>query len=571
MEPSPIDIGSVKGRLRVVPLIELPEITGIKDLKEFIRERILNKENDDLAADEKAVAVLGELGGDLMINAFACNFEINGEVNKDVVSIILPFRKNMLSIAKQIEANYLNTRIFEQFSVSNPDETVANTKLFLTSTVLSQDAYKGCLDAFKSRLGLEGREDLYILINVTMSPWPTSYDFVRELADEFKKVAEEEMKRVVHRNVLTPGFHGFIIQGYKESRLCGVHLPMFNMENHRKQLIISFSLPEDVQKKLIERKEQNPGTYFTCGSKDASTLDKLIRNGASFRAEVQEGLPSDNKPISHDALVSNIQIIYERSLRSQFLSPKYPRKMVFFVYSTQSIHMDHVLSCSPNIQLNSEMITLDFKTSSEKHEHFDPRIGFYIRLSDVNEGVMQPLIKSDDSNREFDAPGLRFIPRALFRFRPFKTEEDAFNADDDDNDPNQIMGTVRLGPSVFADYNMLNMDGGSQSTTLPINPAFLGTSTNVSGLVAEYPNPSSTIELRNRVRNYKVRRFNDALTEAKQSKAKEVIQSYQDKNREPPAWAKHWHGQETGGRQKDALPTRPYHHHVSGTQGGTEK
>lgn len=36
---------------------------------------------------------LNKLGGDLMINAFACNFKVNGKINNDVVSklfLILP-------------------------------------------------------------------------------------------------------------------------------------------------------------------------------------------------------------------------------------------------------------------------------------------------------------------------------------------------------------------------------------------------------------------------------------------------------------------------------------------------
>lgn len=35
--------------------------------------------------DEEAVELLKELGGDLMINAFACNFKIDGKPNRNVV------------------------------------------------------------------------------------------------------------------------------------------------------------------------------------------------------------------------------------------------------------------------------------------------------------------------------------------------------------------------------------------------------------------------------------------------------------------------------------------------------
>ena len=73
----------------VTPLIMLPaekEGGNVEEQKEFIRERILNRDNYSLMQDKDAVDLLQQLGGDLMINAFACNFEIGGKVNEDVVS-----------------------------------------------------------------------------------------------------------------------------------------------------------------------------------------------------------------------------------------------------------------------------------------------------------------------------------------------------------------------------------------------------------------------------------------------------------------------------------------------------
>jgi hypothetical protein len=75
--------------LIVVPLIRLPaERTGgdVEAQKEYIREKILGRDNKTLADDKEAWKLLCELGGDLMINAFATNFRIDGKVNQDVVS-----------------------------------------------------------------------------------------------------------------------------------------------------------------------------------------------------------------------------------------------------------------------------------------------------------------------------------------------------------------------------------------------------------------------------------------------------------------------------------------------------
>ena len=83
-----------KSDLVVVPLNMLPAETQpspdpkqIELQKKFIRERIVNRDNTELVRDEEAMALLAELGSDLMINAFACNFKINGKVNEDVVSM----------------------------------------------------------------------------------------------------------------------------------------------------------------------------------------------------------------------------------------------------------------------------------------------------------------------------------------------------------------------------------------------------------------------------------------------------------------------------------------------------
>lgn len=58
----------------------------IEDQKDFIRKKVLGVKNNDLMNDKLAVELLEQLGGDLMINAFACNFKIDGKPNTDVVS-----------------------------------------------------------------------------------------------------------------------------------------------------------------------------------------------------------------------------------------------------------------------------------------------------------------------------------------------------------------------------------------------------------------------------------------------------------------------------------------------------
>lgn len=50
------------------------------------------------------------------------------------------------------------------------DDVVGDHRMIFTSSVFEQSAYKGCLDNFKRRLGLKGEQDLFVLVNVTISP-----------------------------------------------------------------------------------------------------------------------------------------------------------------------------------------------------------------------------------------------------------------------------------------------------------------------------------------------------------------------------------------------------------------
>jgi hypothetical protein len=85
----------------VVPLIRLPiERNGrsaedVEKEKDRIREKILGVSNEDLFKDEETWELLETLGGDLMINAFACNFRIQWQAQhrhrKSPITVILVY------------------------------------------------------------------------------------------------------------------------------------------------------------------------------------------------------------------------------------------------------------------------------------------------------------------------------------------------------------------------------------------------------------------------------------------------------------------------------------------------
>ena len=139
-----------------------------------------------------------KLGSDTMVNAFACNFKIGDVVNEDVV-----------------EANFLNTRIYQRLSVQSVKDDLKDRPIIILRTELKQADYLGTLDKFKSRIGLSGPENLVVLSNVSMcvyfvvlhmihllidsfvhcrSPFPTTGQFLTNITDGFRATAEEEIK-----------------------------------------------------------------------------------------------------------------------------------------------------------------------------------------------------------------------------------------------------------------------------------------------------------------------------------------------------------------------------------------
>lgn len=177
----------------VVPLNELPSETKpgsteekVEKEREFIRDNILRKTNYEIVTEDekrpeadKALVLLRALGSDLNINAFSTNWRYeDGTLNTEVE-----------------EANYFNLRVIQRLSVDSPEDEPTKIPLYLTSTTFPLHQYRNCVQHFKKRLGLYvDQEDLIVMRNVVMSPWPTDGNFIARLVDEFRKVLNEEVQ-----------------------------------------------------------------------------------------------------------------------------------------------------------------------------------------------------------------------------------------------------------------------------------------------------------------------------------------------------------------------------------------
>ena len=112
---------------------------AIEVQKEYIRQNILYKSNDEIYANPEAMALLNRLGSDLNINVFACNFR-----NRDG------------SLNTSIEAaNTLNSRIFDRLSVTSAEEDPLTVPFYLSSTTFKHEEYGICATHMKERMGLE--------------------------------------------------------------------------------------------------------------------------------------------------------------------------------------------------------------------------------------------------------------------------------------------------------------------------------------------------------------------------------------------------------------------------------
>lgn len=165
----------------ITPVKMLPTERRNSSVLEVTKEKnrildLLKLSNSELESHKNELA---ELGSDLVVNAFACNFYIDGKPNKCVE-----------------EANVLNRRIYKKLSIQNPDDNIHERPIIIMSSEFQQEAYGPCLTKFKDRLGLDpdDDEDLVVLSNVSMSPFPAADGLADTLAAAFKQVAEKEVQ-----------------------------------------------------------------------------------------------------------------------------------------------------------------------------------------------------------------------------------------------------------------------------------------------------------------------------------------------------------------------------------------
>ncbi|CAB5290246.1 unnamed protein product [Rhizophagus irregularis] len=432
----------------------LPNLEKIKEEKHLIRTLIVEKSNHEIIECDPAKELIKKLGSDLMVNTFACNFKLKVKENSEEV----------LKLNEDInEANYLNQRLYEEFSLTSSKDTNEKKFLILTSTKFKKENYGNCLKNFKNRLGLKGDQDLYVLINVVMSPWVTEFDFLNELMKKFQSTLQDLAKLLVFRNTIEPDYHAFVIQG--TDKLYFTHLPMFQMENHRQQVIFTAELPQNIKEDYKKARIKHPSRVYFLGNKNKMTLEEIVCNGNSFEGVIYKGFDSNDQPISfiEKFKVTGVKVLKKRHLATVFQDANYPRdRMPFYIYGTeQQLHIDHILLKYPSIQLSADCVELKLTqgilTQSQREK------GAILHITDYYEYTMQPFPEIKKHGSSFFFQEGREFNVELYKDPVSDPNQNGPGLDDVDSNTPFARGTIRLprkddAGCLFIDSYSINKD-----------------------------------------------------------------------------------------------------------------
>ncbi|KAF8328625.1 hypothetical protein F5887DRAFT_897525, partial [Amanita rubescens] len=412
-----------------------PDPEKVKKEREEILA-LLKLSDSDLEARKKELL---NWGSDLMINAFACNFYIDGKPNTDVV-----------------EANYLNGRLYDRLSVRKLEHKLHDRPLILYSTRFQQKSYGPCLTRFRTRLRLDPTddEDLIALANTSMSPFPTANGLVDKVIDAFEKIAEEEVKKILNirypRWKVYPCIHAFLMQGFDILYL--VHLPLFNIANHKRQIIATGTLlSEEAMKVYRKAYEKDPTEPLVIFDRNPSKLLEMLQQG-SFVGDIYHGSPirKGYAPIFSEVRLKFEKILVNRSIDRRDLQREYPRKMPFYLYgSPESAHIDHILLRAPNSVLCATAVKIWVDAPlRDLMPVEDLKVPLVAILEDVYESTMQPFGKSN--------PPAFFGPGKTFKITVYSSNGDSATVWDESAP--LATGKLKIGPGVWREYIFLNID-----------------------------------------------------------------------------------------------------------------
>ncbi|KAF4971311.1 hypothetical protein FSARC_1830 [Fusarium sarcochroum] len=367
---------------------------AVKKQREKISDLIIGKDDKDIFASKDAMKIIRDLGSDTNINAFALNWiDADGKLNTDLE-----------------EANYLMKRVVNRLSITSANTDPSTIPIFLTSTEFSHDDYGACAHKFMERMGVEkSDQNLFVIRNVVMSPFPTRKNFILTLMNDLEKVIKEEVEVCRKRNNPDKKVLQFLAQGSPgTSDLFLVFQASFHSATRRQQVILSATPDAALQafhKEATGGDQQNQDSIVMLESQKPILIEEVIKNisaSKSYQLPVVMYEKGIKKYSKEKGTITFKAVVKSRPLNSIHRDIEYPDKfMPFYLYGTeQEMHISHMLVKSPNIALSASNV--EFEPSLSGIDSEDLAKGLILGLSEIPEASMQPFAeKNRDLSEQF--------------------------------------------------------------------------------------------------------------------------------------------------------------------------
>ncbi|KAJ4254500.1 hypothetical protein NW762_010099 [Fusarium torreyae] len=391
---------------------------AVKKQRKKITDLIIGKDDKDIFASKDAMKIIRDLGSDTNINAFALNWkDENGELNRDLE-----------------EANYLMKRVVNRLSITSANTDPSTIPIFLTSTEFLHEDYGACAHKFMERMGVDrSDQNLFVIRNVVMSPFPTRKNFILTLMKDLEKVIKEEVEVCRKRNNPDKKVLQFLVQGSPDtSELCLVFQASFHKATKRQQVILS-ATPDDKLRdfytEAMSGNQHNQGAIVMLETQKEILIEDVVKNikASKYQLPVIMYEKGIKKYSNQKGTITFKAVVKDRPLNSINRDMEYPEEfMPFYLYGTEKeMHISHMLIKSPNIALSASNV--EFEPSLSDIDADDLARGLILGLSEIPEVSVQPFA---EKNRDLSE---QFFFRQYHEELPEKTlEENHVNGQDKD-------------------------------------------------------------------------------------------------------------------------------------------
>ena len=432
----------------------------VKKQRDRIRELIIGKDDKEIFKSEEAMKLIAQLGSDTNINAFALNWkDKHGNLNNDLE-----------------EANYFMKRVVDKLSITTANTDPTKIPIYLTSTKFEPDGYGECAKTFMGRLGVhKSDQDLFVLRNVVMSPFPTQQNFIFTLMQQLEKEITKEVEKVRERNEPGGSTVQFLVQGSASAPVFLIFQTSFHTATRRQQLILEATLDDKLKKFYESLGPEKIAILESDLSQDIEDdVGKIGTPGEiTFKAKIYDrdsryvfqALILGTKKLtthsdhSESGTVGFKSIVKSRPLNSCYRDTKYPAQfMPFYLYGNkQELFIDHMLVTAPNIYLSAS----DIKFSPDLTEKALSLLedGLILGLTEIPEAALQPF-----PGKNADLPKSFFFSAGKeFEVKVWKDPRGAVDAgpgllDDLEKEDPVYTGKMTRGKNVLVDVEGPNKD-----------------------------------------------------------------------------------------------------------------